>query len=286
MTPSGSPAEIEALVRLLGDPDENVARTIRRHFFELGPAALPFLQRAGEDPDPLIRERAKGLVQEVRHREVDTAFQAFAARPDGALDLEEGTFLLARSEYPELNVHAYRGRLDEMAAEIGQRLKHARRPETVIQTFNDYLFVDQGFSGDTSQYYDPDNSYINRVLDRKMGIPISLSLLYIFLGTRLGQPFYGVGMPSHFIVKYETQPERIFLDPFSGGHLLTIEECNRFLVNAGYGLKEEHLTAATAREILSRMMRNLVFIYTRLDDQPRLTRLTRLLDLMHQPHGA
>ena len=124
------------------------------------------------------------------------------------------------------------------------------------------------------------------VLERKTGIPITLSLLYLFLGARLGLPFSGVGMPGHFIVKYETPSERIFLDPFSGGHPLTIEECNRFLVNAGYGLKEEYLATTPAREILSRVIRNLVFIYTRLDDQSRVKRLERFLEMLHRPHGA
>ncbi len=289
---SGGSTKIEALIRLLGDPDEKVARTVRKHFFDMGSDALPLLRRAGDDPNPLIRERARGIVQEVQHRTVDATFQAFAARPDEALDLEdleEGAFLIARTEHPDLDIPAYRRRLDEMAVAIGRRLPNreaGRDPEAVVQTVSDSLFVEEGFSGNTEQYYDPDNSYLNRVLDRKTGIPITLSLLYILLGRRLGLPFEGVGMPSHFIVKYEAPGARLFLDPFSGGRLLTIEECNRFLVNAGYGLKEEYLAAARPREVLSRMIRNLVFIYTRLADPSRIARLTRYLDLMHRPHGA
>lgn len=289
---SGGSTKIGALIRLLGDPDEKVARTVRKHFFDLGSDALPMLRQAGDDPDPLIRERVRGIVQEVQHRAVDAAFEAFAARPDAFLDLddlEEGAFLIARTEYPGLDVSAYQRRLDEVAVTIAGQLPDAeagRDPEAIVQTVGDSLFVEQGFSGNTEQYYEPDNSYLNRVLDRKTGIPITLSLLYLLLGRRLGLPFEGVGMPSHFIVKYEAPGTRIFLDPFSGGRILTIEECNRFLVNAGYGLKEEYLAVARPREVLARMIRNLVFIYTRLADPPRIARLTRYLDLLHRPHGA
>lgn len=286
------PAKIEALIRLLGDPDEKVARTIRRHVLEFGAEAVPLLRQAGDDLDPLIRERARGLIQDVQSREVDSAFQVFVAQPPehgehgDALDLEDGTFLLARAEYPDLDLGAYRRQLDDMASSVGKRLGAARQGATVVRAVNDHLFIKQGFTGNTSQYYDPDNSYINRVLDRKTGIPISLSLLYLFVGARLGLPFHGVGMPGHFIVMYETPEERLFLDPFSGGHILTIEECNRFLINAGHGLKEEYLASTPAREILGRMIRNLVFIYARTADQARVKRLERFLDLLHRPHGA
>jgi regulator of sirC expression with transglutaminase-like and TPR domain len=152
-----------------------------------------------------------------------------------------------------------------------------------VKTINRYLFVDQGFSGNTSKYYDVDNSYLNRVLERKTGIPISLSTVYMLIGKRLGLPLYGVGMPGHFLVKYETGRYRIFVDSFNGGALLTQRDCARFLDQAGYGFDERYLQKTTARSILIRMIKNLVAIYNKMEDIPRAARLTRFIEILGLP---
>jgi regulator of sirC expression with transglutaminase-like and TPR domain len=121
------------------------------------------------------------------------------------------------------------------------------------------------------------------VLERRTGIPISLSAVYMLIGKRLGLPLYGVGMPGHFLVKYETGRYRIFVDSFNGGALLTQRDCARFLDQAGYGFDERYLQKTTARSILIRMIKNLVAIYNKMEDTPRAARLTRFIEILGLP---
>src|SRR5207302_10034689 len=126
-----------------------------------------------------------------------------------ALDLETGAFLIARFAYPDLDVAPYVELLDAMALEVRDRLGRKASSEEIVKTISRYLFVEQGFAGNTSQYYDVDNSYLNKVLERKTGIPISLSVAYLLVGKRHEQPVLGVGTPAHFLgtsdpVRYRT----------------------------------------------------------------------------------
>src|SRR5207244_9036985 len=125
--------------------------------------------------------------------------------------------------------------------------------EEIVKTINRYLFIEQKFTGNTQEYYDVDNSYLNKVLERKTGIPISLSVAYMLVGKRLELPVFGVGMPGHFIVKYEADRYRIFVVCFNGGALLTQKDCARFLAQAGYGFdgRALHKTAPVTRLIRS-----------------------------------
>ena len=128
-----------------------------------------------------------------------------------------------------------------------------------------------------------ENSYLNKVLERKTGIPISLCTVYLLIGKRLDLPVYGVGMPGHFLVKYEAGRYQIFVDSFNGGALLTQRDCARFLDQAGYGFDERFLETTPTRSILIRMIKNLVAIYNKMGDVPRAARLTRFIEILGLP---
>ena len=185
------------------------------------------------------------------------------------LNLAEAALLIARDEYPGLDVEAYLQRLDELATGVQQRLPAQAGLEDTLVTLNQFLFVEQGFSGDTENYDDPRNSFLNEVLDRKRGIPITLSILYIEVGRRLGLPLKGVSFPGHFLVKFSTREGEVVLDPFSGGSLMSKEDLEEMLEEA-YGAAdaahtplERLLAAAGKKEILVRMLRNLKGTYLR-----------------------
>ena len=173
--------------------------------------------------------------------------------------------------------------LDAMAREVRERLGRKASSEEIIKTINRYLFVEQKFIGNSHQYYDVDNSYLNKVLERKTGIPISLSTVYLLVGKRLELPVFGVGMPGHFLVKYEADRYRIFIDCFNGGALLTQKDCARFLDQAGYGFDERYLQKTPPRSILIRMIKNLVALYNKMDDVTKATRLTRFIEILGLP---
>ncbi len=274
--------QIRALIRLLSDDDYRVVRTITGRLIELGDRAVPILREA-EIEQPEMAERIGLVLEDIHGQHLETQFHELSAVDDEDLDLETGAFLIARSAYPDLDRARYSGIMDGMAAEVADRLGRKASGEEAVKTINRYLFVEQGFSGNTNKYYDVDNSYLNRVLERRTGIPISLSTVYMLIGKRLGLPLYGVGMPGHFLVKYETGRYRIFVDSFNGGALLTQRDCARFLDQAGYGFDERYLQKTTARSILIRMIKNLVAIYNKMEDTPRAVRLTRFIEILGLP---
>ena len=274
--------QIRALIRLLSDDDHRVAQTITGKLVEIGDRAIPMLREA-EIEQPEMAERIRLVLEDIHGQRLEGEFHELSAADDDNLDLEAGAVLIARSAYPELDPERCRAIMDAMAGEIAERLGQKVSGEEAVKTINRYLFVEQGFSGNTTQYYDVENSYLNKVLERKTGIPISLSTVYLLIGKRLNLPVYGVGMPGHFLVKYETGRYRIFVDAFNGGALLTQRDCARFLDQAGYGFDERFLEKTPARSILIRMIKNLVAIYNKMEDTVRATRLTRFIEILGLP---
>jgi regulator of sirC expression with transglutaminase-like and TPR domain len=185
------------------------------------------------------------------------------------LNLAEAALLIARDEYPTLDVEAYLRQIDNLASGVQQRLPAQAGLEDTLVALNQFLFVEQGFSGDLDNYDDPRNSFLNEVLDRKRGIPITLSILYMEVGRRLGLPLKGVSFPGHFLVKFSTREGEVVLDPFSGGCLMSKEDLEQMLqdtfgaAEAAYAPLERLLTTANNKEILVRMLRNLKGAYLR-----------------------
>lgn len=189
-------------------------------------------------------------------------FAAVAARPDAGIDVAEAALLIAWEEYPDLDVGAYLRRLEALAAAARPRVHPESPAAEQIAQLNQFLFIEHGFTGNSDNYYDPRNSYLNQVLDRRTGIPISLSLVYSEVARWLGLPVYGVSFPGHFLVKYVGTPA-IIIDPFFGG-VITQRECAQRL-HGIYGSKARFdprlLHPAGPREILVRLLSNLKQIY-------------------------
>lgn len=190
-------------------------------------------------------------------------FAELTARPDARLDLARAALAIARWEYPGLAVDAYLDRLDALARGVDGARRSAD-PVDRLHRLREYLFVEQGFSGNREDYYDPRNSFLNDVLDRRQGIPITLSLVLMEVGKRLGLAVEGIGLPGHFVVGARIGDSQILLDPFNAGALLTPEACEK-LVGRALGrkvaLKAENFTAVTRRQFLARMLANLKRIY-------------------------
>jgi len=188
-------------------------------------------------------------------------FAELTAPGAARIPLAEATLWIAAEEYPELDVEAYLDRIDELA-DAARRKIFPCAEEDRADRFNEYLFGELGFAGNTESYQDPRNSFLNEVLDRRLGIPISLSVVYTEIGTRIGLPVVGVGFPGHFLVKWLGARE-ILVDAFHG-KVIPREECERRL-REGFGpgavLDERMLAPASSREILTRWLRNLKHNY-------------------------
>lgn len=182
-------------------------------------------------------------------------------QPDEQIDLAKAALYIAQEEYP-LDPSEYLNALDKMAIEVQERLPAERYPLRIIQSINQYLYDDLGFVGNTDNYYDPRNSYFNEVIDRRTGIPITLSLVYLEVARRINFPMVGVGMPGHFLIRPEFEDVEICVDAFDRGSILFPEDCQERLTQYGQlTLQSSFLEAVTSRQFLARMLTNLKFIY-------------------------
>lgn len=271
--------QIRALIRLLSDEDDRIVRTISCRLIDIGPSAVPLLQEA-EIEQPEMADRIASVLDEIRGSKLEDELATLTVRASETMCLETGAFLIARYAYPTLDVARYRERLDRMANEVRARIGHRASGEEAVNALNRYLFSEQGFKGNTKNYYEVENSYLNCVMDRRVGIPISLSAVYLLIGQRLALPLFGIGMPGHFLVKYESDRYKVFIDCFNGGALLTEKNCARFLTEAGYGFDDKYLQKSPVRAILSRMIKNLLAIYSKSGDIGRTTRLTNFIEIL------
>lgn len=202
-------------------------------------------------------------------------------QPDEQINLERAALYLAQEEYSDLDVEAYLNALDTMAVEVEERLPTQPYPLKVIQTMNHYLYEDLGFQGNTADYYDPRNSFLNQVIDRRIGIPITLSLVYLAIAKRLDFPMVGVGMPGHFLIRPVVNEMEVFVDAFNGGEILFWQDCQDRLgqlYSQPIELQPQFLESVTHRQFLARMLTNLKMIYLNQGNIPKaLAAIERIL---------
>lgn len=208
-------------------------------------------------------------------------FAALVARPEPELDVALAALLIAAEEYPQLAPEPYLHRLDLLSERVRDKLGDETAPVVVLQEMSRVLFEEEGFRGNSEAYFDPRNSFLNDVLDRRVGIPITLSILYLEVGWRLGLPLEGVNFPGHFLVRYRGEALRLLVDPFQNG-LIRFEDEAQDLLDSVYGgsvpMKPSFLRSADRRDIVVRLLSNLKTIYTNLRDDPRtLAAIDRIL---------
>ena len=191
-------------------------------------------------------------------------FRRQISRPEEDLDLARAALLVAGEEYPDVEIDHHLGLLDNFAASVTERTTPESAPEERAREVGRLLFGELGFRGNSTDYYNPENSYFNRVLVTRIGIPITLSLLFIEVARRVGVQLHGVGMPGHFLVGLEGG--HVFFDPFSGGESLTVDDCRR-LAERLFGPRmtwdDRYLDPCTKYEFLFRILNNLKVVYER-----------------------
>jgi regulator of sirC expression with transglutaminase-like and TPR domain len=215
-------------------------------------------------------------------------FAGAVERPDHQIDLLEAALVLASDEYPGLPVEDYLEYVDELVAALEWKLDGAHSPEHKVSRLNQFLFSDLAFEGNEEDYYDPRNNFLNEVLDRRLGVPVSLSLVMIGVGRRVGLALEGVRMPLHFMVKCVEDGREILIDPFYGGRIMRREDCADLVARLSHGrvtLKDSHLVSCGHRDILVRLLNNLKRNYLRQRDYGRcFWAIDRLLVL--KPNSA
>jgi len=225
------------------------------------------------------------------------SFAQVVSREDVRIDLAQACLMIAQDAYPALDVERYLGEIERMAMRLRGRMPQSSAAEERIVALNQFLFEDLGYWGNTDDYYDPRNSYLSDVIDRKTGIPITLSILYMEVGRRVGLPLEGVSFPGHFLVRVRVRGGVLVLDPFAGGAPQSEDELRARLkrvipegVASDVPVAElpldQFLEPASKRQILSRVLRNLKGIYRDTDKPERMLEvLNRMLLVTPDSHA-
>lgn len=253
----------DALLRLLHDDDPETLGLVKQQLARQSAAALGELRTLLADADPIAACHLREAISAIETREADAIFGRICAHFGEYGDLEEAAWSLAGTFEPGADFQAQRATLDAWGAEVARRFDKAPTELDRIETLVEYLAHEIRLRGNESDYYNVSNSLLPAVIESRLGIPISLSLVYLLVGQRAGLAFEGVGFPGHFIVRRGDH----FFDPFHGGRPLGLDECRALLAPQNVILAAEHLEPATPRQILRRMLLNLFSISRASDHQ-------------------
>ena len=274
-------SEVKSLVKLLDDEDDSITVIAQKKLIEKGEVVLHHLNQDVINASEIQKKKWNLSYNTVISTIIRELFREFKAKWGNELDLEEGAFLIARFGYPQTDMSSYSDLLNYYAAELDERLVQIEDPVEIIARINTYFFENKGFSGNKLDFYNKDNHFLNKVIEKKTGVPISLSVVYMLVTKRLNIPIKGIGMPGHFIIKYSDGKSNIYIDPFESGKITTKDDCVKILSAAGYEFKDEYLEAVTNQQILERMLRNLIISYERIGQEEKLTQLLQYIDILN-----
>jgi len=257
----------DALLSLLDDRSPAVRKALLAHFARLGPAASRLLQEAAHGPNRILARHAAWFIRELAFTDPATEFRGFIQSLN--YELETGILLLSRTVSPELDVAACCTGLDAIAARCRELITPPATTREQCRILNRVLFHEWGFHGNIDHYTDPRNSLIDHVLQRRQGIPISLSIVYLLVAGRLGLELEPVGLPGHFIVGCHTDGPPFFIDPFDHGLFLDPDEVFALLRARHVLPKASDLMPTPVREVLCRTCRNLASHYAAAGEDER-----------------
>ena len=274
-------SELMAIYSLMDDPQPAVQRAVRDRIFELGEDVVGPLRLLCEQDEGHLKTRIEDLISELRMTRVLERLGGVYQDTASDVDLEEGVFIIAKYGHPGIDVEEYRRRLDDMVLDIRIHAGVRAVPIDHFMRMKSYLFGDLGFVGNRQDYYNADNSFMNEVLETRKGIPITLSVLMLLLGKRLGLPLHGIGMPMHFLVQYDDGTRMFFVDAFNGGMVITQDQCRSMLASTGIQFNPSMLVPVSNREIVERMWRNLFLAYQQSDRKDEAAQVGRILSFIN-----
>ncbi len=277
--------DIDSLIRLLDDRDTFVYHKVRENLIRLGSTALPYLEKASASENLTLRQRVLDTLSAIHPVLLKEKLSALAQESIGAdPDLERGACLIM--EYGGFRQNAARdvGRtLDQMARTLKTQLSPDDSPEETVKKLTRFIFQEQAFKGNQSDYFNPENSCLDRVLEAKLGIPITLSLVCILIGKRLELPIHGIGLPCHFLACYDHPNGPVYFDPFNNGRILSHQSCVELVESFGLPFEEKFLAITPSREILLRMLHNLITIFNRRNEEEKSSQLIEYSKILLQP---
>lgn len=265
-----------ALVRLLADDDEQTVRLVKEQLAHDGADHLDDLRDLAGCDNPVAALHARDVLHEVMQNEALERFEILCANFSDASDLEEACWLLGAALLRGFEPAPYRQRLSAWGAELARRLRRASTDRQRVALMADFLAGELMFTGNTEDYYNDRNSLLPCVLDSRKGIPISLTLVYMLVGHHAGAPVEGINLPGHFLARHG----EVLFDPFHRGRILLRRDCEEILRRQNQKLEDWHLAAAAPRQMLARILANLLYVYHRKGDGTQYARLKRWSHLL------
>jgi len=279
--------EIDALIRLLDDTDPEVSRHIQERLLSYGKEVIPYLENAWEHSfEPGLQENIEGVIHKIQFNTLTDEIKAWARSKDQ--DLLEGTILVARYQYPDLDEDKIRVTLNDIRKDAWIEMNDNLTALEKIKVLNQVFFEAHGFSGNTANFHAPQNSFINSVLDTKKGNPLLLAVIYSIIAQQLDMPVYGVNLPEHFILAYvndnNTEPipgeqelkVLFYINAFSKGSIFPRSEVDKFLKQLKIKPHAHYYEPCKNLEIIQRMIRNLIFSYDKLGHGEKVDELETL----------
>lgn len=276
-----SKSEIESLLQLLEDPDPFIQESVQNRFTELGENAVPLLDEYRiETQDKEEKSKVRSIIHQLTFPTLKTDFHELLEKGiRNRKTLEVAVFTLSRFGNPTLRIRDFQKQLDHFAEMVEPTIRYRLDERRKMKQLIKFVFDDLNFSGDTDDYHNPANCFIDQVIRRRRGLPITLSMVVMFLARRLDMPFYGVNMPIHFMLNYVSEKEEVLIDPYDNGAIVSYDQCYFFLKKNNIEPKPDHFNIATDIEILIRCIRNLIHSYERLEQPDRIEDLKELLAL-------
>jgi len=257
----------DALLELLDDPSPSVRGALQAYFLTLGPTAARLLQEVATGSNRILAWHARRYLEELRFTDPVAEFRDFIRAQN--YDLEAGSLLLSRTVNPQIDAEATSAVLDALAARCRELIVEPGTTREKCRVINRVLFHESGFRGNVEDYTDPNNSFLDQVLTRRRGLPVSLSIVYLLVARRLGLTLEPVGLPGHFVVGCFLTGVPFFIDPFEGGTMLTATEVSDSLKARNLHVTESELIPTPVREVLCRTCRNLANHCRASGDEPR-----------------
>lgn len=269
--------EIKALISLLDDPDEFIYNDVKSKLMELGEESIPFLEEHWESHPMNVesQSRIEDLIQKIQFENTKNELEKWISKDSP--DLLRGALLINQFQYPDLDVKPVLETLERIKRDIWLELNPNLTSFETIKVINKILFEEYGFKGNKTNYHAPHGSFLSNVIENKKGNPLSLSIVYLLVTQDMGLPIYGVNLPSHFVLCYldeqmtnihltemESEDVLIYINPFSKGTMFDKREIDSFLFQLNLPQKEEFYSPCTNKDIIKRMVNNLIFSYEKL----------------------
>ena len=274
-----SKSEIQSLLVLMDDPDPFIQESVNRRFVELGENVVPLLDeyridlKQGEE-----KSRISELIHTLTFEGLQTDFvDALENGIKNRKDLESIIFMLSRFGNPTIDTKHYKDKLDHFAEMVAPSIRYKLDERKKASQLFKFVFEDLNFTGDQQDYHNPTNCFIDTVIDRRKGLPISLSMVVMFIARRLDLPVFGINMPIHFMLTYIGDREGFLVDPYDNGAVVSYDQCYFFLKKNNIAPKPEYFQMASDMDILIRTIRNLIQSYEHKEQLEKVEDLKKLL---------